>query len=114
MRRPICWLARLLGIAAIGFISSFALDVFQPGVPVAAVLPALAIHLIPSVALVIVLAIAWLRPLIGGILFLVVAALPFIVLHNPLPTDLLLSAPFSATGLLFLACFVTSGRRTSS
>ena len=110
MHRTLCWLARLTAIAAIVFISLFALDVFQPGVPVAAMLPALVLHLAPSAALVVVLAIAWPRPLIGGILFLLVAALPFLLLHNPPATNLVLAAPFLVAGLLFLACFLAAPR----
>lgn len=110
MHRVLCRLARLVGIAAVGFIALFALDVFQPGVSLADVLPSLAIHLLPSAVLVVVLAIAWVRPLAGGILFLLVAALPFLLLHNPPRTNLLLSAPFLLTGLLFLACFLASHR----
>jgi hypothetical protein len=114
MHRALCWLARLTAIAAIGFISLFSLDVFQPGVPLAEALSALAIHLLPSAALVVVLVIAWRRPLIGGIGFLLVAALPFRLLANPLSVNLLLAAPFLVAGLLFLACFLTSRHRAAS
>lgn len=110
MHRALCWAARLTAIGAIAFLSSFALDVFEPGMPEADMLPALAVHLAPSLVLVVVLAIAWRRPLVGGVLFVVVAALPLLLLHNPLSVNLLLSAPFFLVGLLFLACFFTSGR----
>ncbi len=100
--RLLCWSARLVAIAAIGFVSLFALDVFQPGVTLAAALIGLAIHLIPSVVLVGVLAVAWRWPLIGGLLFLAVALAPFVLLSNTPAVNAVLAAPFALAGFLFL------------
>ena len=82
-RAPIlCWAARIAGIAAIAFISSFAFDVYEPGAPLKPMLVAVTIHLMPSVFLAGVLLVAWFWPRVGGLLFLAVALLPFLLLAN--------------------------------
>jgi len=63
-------LARILGILFAVFISLFALDVFEQGVPLGRMLVALLIHLIPTYLILAILWIAWKRPLPGGILFI--------------------------------------------
>jgi hypothetical protein len=67
MKKIIFWLPRVLSIVFIAFISIFALDVFD--------MPqwylALFMHLIPSFILIILTVIAWKKPFIGGILFLI-------------------------------------------
>ncbi len=108
--RLLCRAARIVGVASIAFLSLFALDVFQPGVPLERTLIGLAIHLIPSLVLVGILVIGWHWPLIGGLLFLAVAALPFLLLSNTPSVNGMLAAPFALTGVLFIACFVTSLR----
>lgn len=57
-RRMISWAPRALGIRYALFISIFALDVFEAGIPLTRVLLALAIHLIPAGIVVVVLAFA--------------------------------------------------------
>jgi hypothetical protein len=94
---------RAAGILAILYLSVFALDVFRPGEPWPSIVVALAIHLIPSAALVVVLAIAWRAELVGGVLFILVSLLPFATLGNPFWVNLLLAAPFTLTGALFVA-----------
>jgi hypothetical protein len=91
-----------IGILAILCISAFALDVFQPGEPWTSALLGFAIHLIPSAVLVIILVIAWRAELVGGILFVVVSLAPFAFLSNSLWVNLLLAAPFTLTGALFI------------
>jgi hypothetical protein len=93
---------RAAGILAILYLSVFALDVFQPGEPWQSILVGLAIHLIPSAVLVIILAIAWRAELVGGLLFIIVSAIPFAALSNPFWVNLLLAAPFTLTGALFI------------
>lgn len=102
MSRAIYWAPRLVGIAAIIFISLFALDVFDPAKTSAEVASALFVHLIPSYVLAAALAFAWRFELWGGLAFLIVAALPFWLLNNPGWVNAVLAGPFALTGLLFL------------
>lgn len=103
VKRLVYWAARLLAIAAILFISAFALDVFEPGTPRYEAALALFMHLVPSFVLVAVLVLAWRVEWLGGILFILVGLSPSVLLSNPLWVDLMLGAPFVLTGLLFLA-----------
>ena len=64
--------ARITAIAFALFLSVFALDVFEPGVPIGQTLTALGIHLLPTMAMFLFLWIAWKAPLIGGSLFILV------------------------------------------
>lgn len=102
MRRILTFIARVIALGGIGFISIFALDVFTPGAPVATVLLALFMHLLPSLALLGILALAWRWPLPGGLLFLVVAAAFMLLLNNPFWVNAMLAGPFAIAGLLFL------------
>lgn len=96
------YLPRVIGVSAILFISSFALDVFVAGEPLSRILVGLSIHLIPSFVLVFILAIAWKFARLGGALFILVSLVPFFLLSNVWWVNLLLAAPFFATGILFL------------
>lgn len=64
--------ARITAIVFALFLSIFALDVFEPGVPIGQVLTALGMHLLPTMAIILFLWIAWKAPLIGGSLFILV------------------------------------------
>ena len=68
--RRLCGAARIVGTASIAFLSLLALDVFQPGMPLGLVPIGPAIHLIPSVVLVLITVMAWRRPPIGGLPFI--------------------------------------------
>ena len=107
------WLPRILCIAAILFVSMFALDAFGPGEPVWRQLVAFAIHLIPSFVLLAILVLAWNYEKIGGIIFMILglALSPLIFMHNfrmnhsvwmSLSIILVITIPFVAVGLLFL------------
>lgn len=104
-------LARLIALGGIGFIGLFALDVFQPGLPPGEVLLALLIHLLPSLVLLMALVLAWRRPWLGAVLFVLAAIAPFALLSNPVPVNALLGAPFLASGVLF-ALEAVLGRRS--
>lgn len=103
------WAPRLLSIAFIGFVSLFALDVFDDGRGWQDTAVALAVHLIPSLALAVVVALAWRRPWVGALLFgaagaLYVAwAMPRADL--PLSTRLLWCATIAGPALLVAALF---------
>jgi len=65
MKTTLIWLPRIAGVAMAGFLAVFALDS-------ANVMDAL-VHLIPSVAVLLVVWAAWRRPLIGAVAFAVCA-----------------------------------------
>jgi hypothetical protein len=64
------WVARILCILAIAFISLFAVDVFTEGASLSLgqKIVAFLMHMIPSFVLIIALIIAWKHELVGGIL----------------------------------------------
>ena len=99
----ISWLARVLAIVGILFISAFALDVFDPEMPWRTLAAALFMHLLPSLVLAAILLIAWQFAWIGGLLFLLTGLTPFVFLSNPAWVNLMLGGPFLLAGLLFLA-----------
>lgn len=102
MKKILYILPRILAILGIIFLSIFSLDVFEVGKPIWEMLLAFLIHNIPSLILITILIIAWKKELIGGILFLIISTVPFFFLSNPFWVNLILSAPFILTGLLFL------------
>ncbi len=72
IKKIICWLPRILGIGFVLFLSLFSLDVF-PSYSGWELLPALFMHLIPSLLLLFVLLIAWKYELVGTAVFLLFA-----------------------------------------
>lgn len=64
------WFPRILGVLYILFLSLFALDAFYGNNSLGYELLAFLEHMIPPFLLIILLVIAWRRPLMGGILFL--------------------------------------------
>ena len=99
------WIPRALGIAFAVFISIFALDVFSMNVPFWRQLLGFAIHLFPTLIVVVVLAFAWKHEWVGmvgfialGVLYLSITGLQF-----PLVVYLIIAGPAFLIGLLFLA-----------
>jgi len=68
-RGVLFWVPRLLGILFAAFVSLFALDVFGAGYGFWRTIAALLIHLIPTYAILIALAIGWRWEWAGAILF---------------------------------------------
>ena len=96
-------IARVLAIAFAVFISLFSLDVFQPGIPFGRILLGLLIHLIPTYIILILTWIAWKRPLIGGILFILAGVAYTFTGIRDLSAILLISGIPIMIGILFLA-----------
>jgi len=99
------WAPRVLGILLIVFISLFALDVFDMGLSPSEVIVALFMHLIPSMLLAILLAVAWKYELIGGIVYLLFALWysVTIVMEGAPPTYIVIIAgPVYLIGGLFI------------
>jgi len=78
------WLPRAICILAILFISLFAFDAFSPEYTFWQQVGRFFVHLTPSIILTIILAIAWKRELIGGVIFGLVSIglSPMIYEHN--------------------------------
>lgn len=107
------WLPRILGMAAILFVSLFAFDAFDPGLPFGKQLLAFAIHLVPSFILLALLLLAWKWERLGGILFIILglALTPWLYSHNYAMNNnvgmsigivLMIAFPFVLVGVLFL------------
>ena len=108
MKRPVkkilFWSPRVLGILIAVFVSLFALDVFGEGYTTVETIVALAMHLIPTLVILIVLGIAWRWEWIGGFLFVALGVLYITLFWEPsnLPAYLVISGPLFLTGILFL------------
>ena len=91
------WIPRIIIIAFIGFISLFALDEWGNWL-------GMLIHLIPSFILIGFLILAWKKPKIGGIAFLVISlifTLFFDVYEEPMAL-LIITAPLILISILFI------------
>ncbi|MDD4625093.1 MAG: hypothetical protein PHI77_02330 [Candidatus Pacebacteria bacterium] len=101
------WGARFLAIAYVFFLASFSLDIFKEGSSFAEAAADILAHNIPSLFFVLLLAIAWKREDIGGLLFvassffwlLFFVGSPAGAIFNPV------SLPPIIIGLLFILSF---------
>jgi len=84
------------------FLALFALDVFTKSSFVAA-LPELAVHLIPSLLVLTVLAMGWKFEWVGAIAFMGLAALYATMARGRLDWIITVSGPLLVVGVLFLA-----------
>ncbi len=96
------WGPRIGGLSIAGFLALFALDAFNDTSFVAA-LPAFAIHLVPSLLVLTVVAIAWKFEWIGALAFIGLAALYATTVRGRLDWIIAISGPLLVVGLLFLA-----------
>ncbi len=96
------WTPRLAAIVIAGFLSLFSFDVFEIQAPPLELLGGFLIHNIPSIALIVLLAFAWKRPVVGFGAFLAAGALfAFFFVRSlyALPNLLLFVLP-----ILLIAC----------
>ena len=107
LRKILYWAPRLLGALYAVFISLFALDVFSEGYTFTETVVGLSMHLLPTLAVVVVLLVAWRRELIGGVLFILLASvfLYFFRGNNDIVAYLILAGPLFIIGLLFMAAY---------
>jgi len=98
------WIPRVLAILFILFLSLFALDVFTGEVPFIQELGGFLIHLAPSYAMIIALIISWRKPLIGGIIFILLDLVFtfYFRTYQALPNFLIISFPLIVIGALFI------------
>ena len=107
MNRPIrqllFWTPRVLGILFAAFVSIFALDVFGEGSGFWGTILALVMHLLPTLVVLAVLAIAWRWEAVGGTLLIALGL--YYLMDWPRwswSTYLVISGPLLLTGGLFL------------
>ncbi len=104
MLKTLRWGARILTILLILFIGLLSIDVFFEGYSFPEILVAFFMHNIPTLLLIAALIIAWKRPKIGGIIFLILAlaSLIFFKTYQDLIVVLLITLPPTIIGLLFI------------
>ena len=118
----ILWSPRILCIGAILFVSMFALDSFEHGIPFGQQLLNFFMHLVPTYVLLLLLAIAWKWPFVGGILFTIIGIVmsPFVYNMNLNRTHsvltsitiiLMITVPFIIVGILFIVSHLQKSRR---
>ena len=103
--RLLYWAPRALGIVYALFISVFALDVFEANLPLAKLLLAFAIHLIPTGIILAVLALGWKWEWLGSVGFVSLGLLYMWTtrLRFPVIAYVVISGAAFLIGLLFLA-----------
>ena len=103
MKQILFWSPRILSIFFALFTSIFAFDVLDGNSTFTETLFALTMHLIPTMAIVLVLIIAWKWEWVGGVVFLVFAVLYIIFTWGmfPLLVYILISGPMALISNLF-------------
>jgi hypothetical protein len=97
------WLPRILAILFIMMISLFAFDVFEGNTPFGEKLLGFLIHLAPTYVLVILLVIAWKRPLPCGILYILAGCSYFLLTSDQHWSAYLIMVGIPAViGILFI------------
>lgn len=112
LNSAIYWAPRALGVVYVCFLSLFALDVFEAGQPLGAILVGLAMHLVPSALVLLVVIVAWKHELLGAMM-LAGAGLYYAVEARDHPTWILVVAgPVFLLAALFVVSWWTAhGRR---
>lgn len=100
--RLLTWTARVLGILVALFIGVFAVDAFEPGKPIGRSLVDFAIHLVPSMLLLVLVALSWRRAWIGGAAFVALAVAYALRVSERPDWVLAISGPLLVAGALFL------------
>jgi hypothetical protein len=103
-RNLLHWTPRVLGVAYAAFISLFAMDVWGMGGDFWDQLAGFLIHLMPTYIIIAALIVAWRRPRLGGVLFLLLAtAFALFFGWREVVTLLVMALPPTVVGLLFVA-----------
>lgn len=102
-RRLLYWAPRFLGIVVSLFIGLFAFDAFGPGRPLADALLDFAIHLLPALLLLTLVAASWRREWIGAVTFTGLAVVYATTMSGGrIDWMLLIAGPLLLVGMLFL------------
>ena len=99
------WIPKILALVFIVFLSLFALDIFLIEATFSQILLGLLVHLIPSFILIIALTISWKKPIIGGIIFIVLGgafSIFFGIYPIKLSKFLIIPFPLILIGILFV------------
>lgn len=104
LKRLLIWTPRVLGLLFALFLSIFALDVFGVGYTISETIVALLMHLLPTFALLLALALAWRWPAVGALGFLGFAAWYVFMAWGSFPVGVLwlIAGPPLLIGLLYL------------
>jgi ABC-type multidrug transport system permease subunit len=108
----IFWMPRILSILFILFLALFSLDIFENNYTFWETILGLFMHNLPSLALLIVLIIAWRYEIVGAVAFILAGLFYiFILLISGfqlymLLWILLISGPAFLVGILFLICWL--------
>lgn len=95
------WGARILAIGVCLFLGLFALDEVERGKPVFRTLSDVLIHLLPSAVVLVIVALSWRRPWIGGLAFVCLAAAYAVMVGFRLDWVFVISGPLLLAGLLY-------------
>lgn len=116
MPRALFWTPRVLSFAFALFLSIFALDVFESGRGFWKTLAALGMHLLPSLLVLLVLAVAWRRELVGAIAFAGLGVLYLVTSWGRFDWSAYacISGPLFLVGGLFLANWLWKRRNRDS
>ena len=96
------WAPRLLGIGLSVFVGSFALDAFGSDAPIAIQVGDFLQHVMPALALLLVVIVGWRRPLIAGALLLALAISYALWAYKHLSWVVVISGPIMLVGVLFI------------
>jgi hypothetical protein len=98
------WAPRILGFIFAALISVFAIDVLGEGNGLFETLFSLIIHLIPSLAIIVILVISWRKEWIGAILFMAVGIFYFFYSDEQISwvTSIVLTVTPVTVSLLFI------------
>lgn len=105
LRKIIHWAPRTAAILIIFFVSLFSLDVFELEASPLELIGAFLIHSLPSIVMILFLVIAWRRPVVGFIAFLLAGLffLRSLIFGGSPPNFLLFSGPLLLISALFFA-----------
>jgi hypothetical protein len=106
--------SRVLGLAFAGFLTIFALDAFDEGLPLPAAIGTAAVHLIPAAIVLAMVVLAWRWPLVGAMGFLAAAALyAWIAPTGRFDWIAVISGPLALVGAGFLGTSLAMRRRAT-
>jgi hypothetical protein len=109
-RKLVRWTPRLAGLVVAGFLALFALDAFD-GRSLTETLPAFAMHLIPSLIVLAVVALAWRFEWFGATAFIILAVLYAIMVRGRLDWIVAISGPLVIVAVLFLVSWRQQANR---
>ena len=104
------WSARVLGIVVALFLATFALDAFGEGRGTLRSALALLLHLVPTLLLLAVVAVAWRRAWVGAVVFLGLAVVYAAMVPRRPDWVLVIGGPLALVGVLFALSWRVSHR----